>query len=503
MIFRTLLIAFLFINILAKGQVKELIFDTAPEYSSELMNYKGLITNILTLQPVDSVEISADSQGVLGYTDSSGRFNLKASANVSRLNFHKKGFTGSSFVFVTHQARTDSILIQLFPELLSKEEQEQIEKNYPLSGSNEASGDILRREESLLKAGVKNEVPATIRVLMPDGTVVVMAMDEYLKGVVPAEVPPSWDMNALKAQAVAARSYATANFKHAAEGADVCTTTHCQAWKATQNSRTSQAVTETSNVSVKYNGTVINALFFSHCDGHTRNNEDKWGGTPVPYLRSKSCICGYTYHNAHGVGMCQYGSQAMASNGSSWSNILTYYYTGTEIDNATLETGTLTGVIYHGSDNSNLANRIEGATVKLNTGEEVVSGTNGLYSFNLTPGEYTVTASKDGFKSASVTRQVTAATTIWGSIQLTQATDIPGLTLLKRNIFPNPAKEYITIEPIGKVRVIITQIAGVVEYDNEIRETTRIDVSSYKRGVYVIQLIGDNSTYSEKIVLVD
>jgi len=160
-----------------------------------------------------------------------------------------------------------------------------------------------------------------------------MGMDEYLKGVVPREVSPSWHANALKAQAVVARSYATVTFKHQSQGADVDTTTHCQAWSSKHYATTDQAVLQTSKVSIKYNGNIIEALFFGHCNGrNTKNNEAVWGGSPVPFLRSKSCVCGFSSYFGHGVGMCQEGDNAFAKQGKGWEDIIKHYYTGVTID---------------------------------------------------------------------------------------------------------------------------------------------------------------------------
>jgi hypothetical protein len=451
---------------------------------------------------VPGVEISVEGYGIVGHSANDGSFRVDAPVNISGLSFRKEGLMGASVVFIKDNDRRQSIEVTLFPEQATDIEQQSILENYSLSTSNEASGELLKKE-SLLKSTARTDIPATIRVLMPDNSVVVMSMDEYLKGVVPSEVPPSWNMSALKAQAVAARSYAAANFKHNSQGADVCTTTHCQAWKSTHYDKTDQAVTETSFMSVKYGGNIINALFFSHCNGHTRNNEDVWGGTPVPYLKSKSCTCGYTFHNAHGVGMCQYGAQAKATAGSAWESILTYYYTNATVDKPNVTLGTLKGVIYFGEDNSNLNNRITGATVKLNTGGQVISGENGLYSFDLVPGQYTITATKSGFSSNSVVRDVTAGTTIWGSIQLSQATGIPGDIVPKVNVYPNPAKEYITIEPDGASQVALYDLTGRELLRTTISGKTDLPLSRYVPGVYIIHIKGNGYSLKEKVIIVE
>lgn len=355
MYFKTASIALLlifYINLCA--QVKTVYYNQSPVYSSITKTYEGVVTKITDGNPIPDVEISIDNLGILGYTDETGHFKIDAPENISAINFKKEGFIGAREVILGNS----KLEVAMFPENPTITEEQMIQKSYTFN-FNDLSGESLKANESKLKSMLKTDVPAVIRVLMPDNTVVVMSTDEYLKGVVPSEVPPSWDMEALKAQSVAARSYASVNFKHNSQGADVCTSTHCQAWKTTQHSRTTQAVNETSNFSVKYQGNIINALFFSHCNGTTRNNESVWAGTPVPYLRSVSCPCGFTAHNAHGVGMCQYGSQAMALKDSTWESILKWYYTGATVDKTQLVYGMLKGVIYYGSDNTNLKTELQ------------------------------------------------------------------------------------------------------------------------------------------------
>ena len=187
-------------------------------------------------------------------------------------------------------------------------------------------------------------VPSTIKVMMDDDSVETMNLDEYVKGVVAAEMGSDWPMEALKAQAVAARTFAVSNTHHDHCNVDVCSDHNCcQAWKGPPfDSTIVDAVTSTCNEVITYNGTIIReALYFSHCDGHTLNSEDYNGWGYVPYLRGVPCSCaeayGWTDHNSHGVGMCQYGARVMAEQDSSYIDILKHYYSDVEI--ATAQTG--------------------------------------------------------------------------------------------------------------------------------------------------------------------
>ena len=180
--------------------------------------------------------------------------------------------------------------------------------------------------------------PLTIKVLMDDDSVEIMNLEEYVKGVVAAEMYSDWPIEALKAQAVAARTFALKNTHHDHYNVDVCTNhSCCQAWKGPPyDAAIVDAVTSTCNEVITYNGTIIReALFFSHCNGHTRNSEDYNGWDYVPYLRGVSCGCadeyGWTDYNGHGVGMCQYGAKVMAEQGFSYVDILKHYYSGVAI----------------------------------------------------------------------------------------------------------------------------------------------------------------------------
>lgn len=265
--------------------------------------------------------------------------------------------------------------------------------------------------------------------------VIQMPTGQYLKEVVAAEMPAAFEPDALRAQAVAARSYLYARsntykkngYPPEHKGADICTDpSHCKAyipederkaswgddadkyWKKIEN-----AVISTEGEMVSYNGEVISCVFHSTSSGRTESSEDVWGGTR-PYLISvespgeelspgyksqlivskadfiniakeniegvcfddeltgeimrseaggiksivigKVPIKGTVFRSifnlkstnviltqtsdtvqfdvtgyGHGVGMSQYGANAMAKNGADYKEILTHYYTGTDI----------------------------------------------------------------------------------------------------------------------------------------------------------------------------
>lgn len=113
-------------------------------------------------------------------------------------------------------------------------------------------------------------------------------LEDYLKGVVPAEIGPSSHEESLRAQAVVSRSFALANInKMIKRGYNMDDTTACQAYFGTQKEdpRTSKAVEDTRGIVAKYNGAVANTIFFSTSAGATENITDVWGGQ-VPYLVS-------------------------------------------------------------------------------------------------------------------------------------------------------------------------------------------------------------------------
>jgi peptidoglycan hydrolase-like amidase len=122
----------------------------------------------------------------------------------------------------------------------------------------------------------------------------VVNLEDYLKGVVPNELSPDSfpELEALKAQAVAARTYVLRNrAQFAAKGYDICATPSCQVYrgKATEKALATQAVDDTRGVIAAYQGALINALYTSTCGGHTETGSNIFEGEDVPYLVGVSC----------------------------------------------------------------------------------------------------------------------------------------------------------------------------------------------------------------------
>lgn len=283
---------------------------------------------------------------------------------------------------------------------------------------------VSREESPEVTAGVGEERDMLLR--REDGTVTEMPLEEYLVGVVLAELPASFEAEAKKAQAVVARTYTwKARITGGKHGdGSVCTDPACcQAYRdegayleeggtreCLESAR--EAVLETAGLVLTYEGGLIEATYFSCSGGSTEDAVAVWG-TDFPYLRATNSpgeegaahytdtVCfsraelesalgivleedsgswvGFTTYTAgggvntmriggvdfpgtelrrllglrstafniqtdaagvtvttrgygHRVGMSQYGADAMAAGGSSYGEILMYYYRGTELE---------------------------------------------------------------------------------------------------------------------------------------------------------------------------
>lgn len=111
-------------------------------------------------------------------------------------------------------------------------------------------------------------------------------MSHYLYGVLPKEMSGSWPLEALKAQAVAARNYTISRMgEHGNHGFDICATTHCQVYGGYdyEKQRSNQAVDETAGKLLKYNSTLVQTFYHSNSGGHTENIENIWS-SKLPYI---------------------------------------------------------------------------------------------------------------------------------------------------------------------------------------------------------------------------
>lgn len=148
-----------------------------------------------------------------------------------------------------------------------------------------------------------------------DITVVnVVPMQDYLKGVLPWEMYPSDPLEALKAQALCARTYAYYHIgKHGSEF-DICAGTHCQAYKGMvrANDNTNRAVDETLGQYILYNGRPINAVFHSCDGGATEDAKNVWG-SEIAYLKGKVDPYEDTANASNGVWSFEYTPQELTS----------------------------------------------------------------------------------------------------------------------------------------------------------------------------------------------
>ena len=106
-----------------------------------------------------------------------------------------------------------------------------------------------------------------------------VGLEHYLWSVVGAEIGPTYPIEAIKAQAIAARSFAIANeHRHSGQGFNLCDSTDCQAYKGLNReySSTISACEQTEGEVITYGGRVVNAYYYASSSGETMNSEDVW-----------------------------------------------------------------------------------------------------------------------------------------------------------------------------------------------------------------------------------
>lgn len=113
-----------------------------------------------------------------------------------------------------------------------------------------------------------------------------LAVDQYVKGVIPNESPPSWPLEELKAQAVASRSFALTGAVDG-NGFDLYADTRSQVYEGLESEYTSSnaAADATRGEVVLYDGKIAQTLFSACSGGHTESNQNIFGGPAIPYLQ--------------------------------------------------------------------------------------------------------------------------------------------------------------------------------------------------------------------------
>lgn len=163
-----------------------------------------------------------------------------------------------------------------------------------------------------------------------DGLTIIndLGLEDYLLGVVPAEMPASWDIEALKAQAIAARSYTLSNLgKRSLSGYDLRDSAEDQVYKgaSAEKEKSTKAVLDTKGKVLVYGGKIINACYCASAGGRTKLASEVWN-KELPYIHSVFSYDDEIGKKGHGVGLSQYGANYLAKNGYNAYQILNYFY---------------------------------------------------------------------------------------------------------------------------------------------------------------------------------
>ena len=164
---------------------------------------------------------------------------------------------------------------------------------------------------------IKKESGDVIKLLLSESNqVVTLSMNDYIKGVLLGEMPVTYELEALKAQAIVARTYTMYKLKNNPnihENANMCDDINCcQAYKTKEYAFSSwddneeqekwrkleDAVNQTSNLVITYSGEIIEAFFHAHSGGKTENIKYVWGDSEIPYLKSVDGNEGENYQDS-------------------------------------------------------------------------------------------------------------------------------------------------------------------------------------------------------------
>ena len=194
---------------------------------------------------------------------------------------------------------------------------------------------IIKPEEKGFVSVKRKWYRGHFKIINDDNALTVMndlPLELYIKGVVPSEMPPRWEFEAHKAQAIAARSYATANMgKRAKYGYDLKDTPEDQAYggASAETVQTNKAVEETEGIVLVCQGKIVPAYYSASAGGQTMSASQVWLHD-LPFIKSVPSFDDGVKKNGHGVGMSQHGANNLAKRGYNGYQILRYFYANTK-----------------------------------------------------------------------------------------------------------------------------------------------------------------------------
>ncbi len=305
---------------------------------------QGRLTDMATGAALAGVSVRAG--GLQSTSDRFGEYSLDLPSGTYDVRFDAPGYGGATAI---DTGVAESGVARLDVALPPAAEPALRSLAFPLDSRRQPTEEDRSESQSLLPSAVPAEpvssVPPTIRVLMPDGELREMDTEEYVKGVVPAEMGYLYRRGpeALKAQAIAARTYAAGSCLPETAGdpsrcepeldANVDTTTRTQAWRPIHYDVSDAAVEATRGCALASGGELIRSLYFSRTYLSTLASEDSrcCGGRTIDYLRSVSSPDAFDELRGHGAGMSQEGAAVFADWGAQAEEIVGYYYAGASV----------------------------------------------------------------------------------------------------------------------------------------------------------------------------
>src|SRR5579884_3309124 len=211
----------------------------------------GRAIDLATLQPLSNALVQAEPVAARATTDQNGVYVLPLPPGTYTVHVSRNNYVGVIRLRQTVGSQAYTTLdLDLVPQNPTPAEQEAIYQR------TVTQTEVSPPEKSALTAEALNiqstTIPSQIKVVFPDGSYQWVPLEDYVKGVVPNEMPASWPAAALEAQAVAARTYGVARFL--AYGF-VCTTSACQVYDPTNEwPSTNAAVDATAGQIMTANG---------------------------------------------------------------------------------------------------------------------------------------------------------------------------------------------------------------------------------------------------------